>query len=225
MLTKRFRAIASTVTRTITGLSSQEGQVCRADSEHGPSYYDEAYSTIESYHSPFWQSPYYFIWTVIADRIRCRGLRQVLEVGCGPGQLAALLREVSVTEYVGFDFSQVAITIARTTLPGTRFERDDARTSQLYTTWPCDAIVCTEVLEHIDDDLTVVGHFPPGVRCFVTVPSFPYKSHVRFFRSVQEVNDRYGQFFDDITVSAFRMPKNADDRLYLLEGTRNGLVG
>src|SRR5436853_5595799 len=67
--------------------------------ECGSAWYDGAFRDIEEYHRPYPQSRYYFLWAVIVDRVRRSGLRRVLEIGCGPGQLAAFLLDQGVEQY------------------------------------------------------------------------------------------------------------------------------
>jgi trans-aconitate methyltransferase len=158
---------------------------------------------------------------VIVDRVRRGKLLKILEIGCGPGQLAAFLHDQGVESYVGLDFSQTAIDLARRAVPGGRFIQDDARTSQVYTQVDHDAIICTEVLEHIQDDLLVVSRFRPGKRCLCTVPNFGYESHVRHFKDADEVASRYGDFFREMDIMSLRSPKAGDVVYFLLDGVRN----
>ena len=192
----------------------------RAGVEQPSAWYDDAFQTDEGYGQPYPRSHYYFIWTVIADRLRRARLRRVLEIGCGPGQLAALLMDQGVEGYAGLDFSPVAIKMAQANVPGGRFVVDDARTTSIFAEFEHDAIVCTEVLEHIEDDLLVVSRFGAGTRCLCTVPNFPYESHVRHFRDAAEVAARYGPFFRDLDVAAFRGAQA--DVYFLFDGIRNG---
>src|ERR1051325_11510202 len=113
--------------------------------ERSPEWYDEMFGATPKYHSAYQNSPYYFLWSVIVDRIRRDGLRHVLEIGCGTGQLAAYLLEQRVDSYVGIDFSAKAVDYARRMAPGGRFLVDDARTSNIYTEEEHDVLVCTEV--------------------------------------------------------------------------------
>src|SRR5438067_3176677 len=86
--------------------------------ERDSAWYDGFYTEDdEEYRRPYPQSRYYFLWAVIVDRVRRSGLRSVLEIGCGPGQLAAFLLDQGVEQYTGLDFSPVAIEIARTNVP------------------------------------------------------------------------------------------------------------
>jgi len=185
-------------------------------------FYDDAYSGSQEYAKYYAESSYYFVWTVIVDRVRRSGLRRILEIGCGAGQLAEFLLEQGVSEYVGLDFSQVAIDMARQRLPASaKLICEDARTSRLYATEVYDAIICTEVLEHIDADLEVIEKWPTGVRCICTVPNFPYKSHVRHFDRASDVLDRYGRYFECLDVAVFKRPDKPEKVYYICDGTRS----
>jgi hypothetical protein len=112
--------------------------------------------------------------------------------------------------------------MARSLVPSARFVVEDARTSSIYTEFEHDVIVCTEVLEHITEDLLVLSHFPPGKRCLCTVPNFPDEYHVRHFRDTGEVAARYSRFFSDFDVVAFKAGTGSGIGVYFLfDGTRN----
>lgn len=192
--------------------------------EEGSDWYDRMYAANTAYHCEYNRSRYYFLWTVIADRIRRGGLRKILEVGCGPGQLARLLLDQGIGGYVGLDFSATAIEMARRSNPGGEFLVDDARTSRLYREADYDAILCTEVLEHIDDDLAVVSRFPLGTRCLCTVPNFMCNSHVRCFEDASAVAGRYGRYFAGFDVLALRGTGDQGEVYFLFDGIRNELV-
>lgn len=197
----------------------------RSESDHcGFEWYDHAFATTKGYCAHYTQSSYYFLWTVIGDRIHRAGIGRILEIGCGPGQFAQLLFDQGIESYTGLDFSPKAIEMARASVPRGRFVVDDARTSDLYSQVEHEAIICTEVLEHIPDDLVVVSRFGPGKRCLCTVPNFPYESHVRHFEDGAAVASRYQRFFRDFDVVTLRSPAAADVRYFLFEGVRNEIV-
>jgi SAM-dependent methyltransferase len=192
-------------------------------SERDSEYYDKVYQGVdelEDLRAPYWRSYYYFLWAVILDRLRRAGVRQVLEAGCGPGRLAELLVEHGLS-YVGFDFSRTAIEMARQRLPQFQFEQQDARTSKLFQSVKHDAVICTEVLEHIQDDLSVVSNFQVGKRCLCTVPNFPYESHVRHFLDAESVARRYSEWFVDFDVLTLQSPNSPSAKFFLFEGIRN----
>lgn len=205
--------------RSFGRVSDQPGQ------ERSAAWYDARYlSGREKFVQDYARSHYYFLWTVITDRVRRAGVRSVLEIGCGAGQLARLLLDQGVEQYVGLDMSPAAVELAQRHSPEARFEVADARTSDIYTRVAYDAVVCTEVLEHVTEDLLIVSRFAPGARCYCSVPSFPWMSHVRNFADADAVHQRYGPFFDDADVLALRSPRNERDTFFLLEGVRNHYV-
>jgi hypothetical protein len=123
--------------------------------------------------------------------------------------------------YTGFDLSTQAIKMATEKgLDGARFEVADATKTDLYRTSQYDAVLATEVLEHIHDDTRILDSIVPGKYCLCTVPSFPYVSHVRHFESADAVESRYSRFFDEFDLVSFRRPGRQDHRYYLFEGLK-----
>jgi 2-polyprenyl-3-methyl-5-hydroxy-6-metoxy-1,4-benzoquinol methylase len=198
-----------------------QGRECPAD------WYDANYTANGVYHCRYPQSWYYFLWAIIADRLRRSGVRRVLEIGCGTAQLASLLLDQGVEQYTGLDFSAKAIAIARTTHRGdirVDLVVGDARLSDIYESSSYEALICTEVLEHVEADLDIVRKFPPGKRCLCSVPNFPYESHVRHFHDAAEVLTRYGTFFNPVDVSNWKGPKSPTQEFFLLDGVRHSVT-
>lgn len=184
------------------------------------SWYDAAYRVSDSYSLPYWESHYYFLWSVLAERIRAGRAQHVLDIGCGPGQFAACLFDLTpVQTYTGLDFSPHAIEMARRACPRGQFIVGDATTTTLHEETPHDVVTCTEVLEHVPNDHGVIARFKSGVRCLCTVPNFPYPSHVRHFTSSDEVVQRYAAFFHRLDVWTLRVTR--ENVFYLLDGVRN----
>ena len=218
--------IVEPIKRVIRPLALRIGWITQPEPEpegveKSSDYYDEIYANSEEYQLDYYHSRYYFLWTVIADRIRQSGLDEVLEIGCGSGQLACLLLDQGVKRYTGLDFSATAIEMARRRSPEATFLVDDARTSDVYVRCDYNVVVCTEVLEHVEADLRIVSNFRPGVRCICLVPSFPDVSHVRHFENAAQVKTRYGPWFSDFDVLTFRMPAKEEPFYYFFDGIRN----
>jgi SAM-dependent methyltransferase len=193
----------------------------RRGEEQPVEWYDKVFSRSRIYQTSYQDSPYYVLWALIVDRIRRDKLARVLDIGCGTGQLAAFLLDQGVEEYVGMDFSSAAIAQARKLAPRGRFVVGDARGSDIYSTVAYDVLVCTEVLEHIEDDFAVVANFKPGVRCLLSVPSFPSESHVRYFADVQAVTERYSPYFERLDVISLPVPGSGTSRFFLADGYRS----
>ncbi len=164
--------------------------------EWSSNQYDEVYATggtDQIYDLPYRHSGYYPLFKAVARALRAHRARSVLEVGCGTGGFALLwLEGGGGVAYRGFDFSSTAVerAQARTGRPEL-FKVGDARSPSSYRD-DFDAIVCTEVLEHIEQDLEVMSLWPAGTRCVCSVPNFGAENHVRYFQSEDEVRHRYG---------------------------------
>jgi SAM-dependent methyltransferase len=117
-----------------------------------------------------------------------------------------MLSETTRIRYRGFDFSPVAVERARARLVGSQdFFVSDARLLESYAV-AAEAIVCTEVLEHIQDDLDVIQHWPKGSYCICSVPNFDADNHVRFFRNAEQVRARYGSLLQIDTIDQIKKP-------------------
>jgi SAM-dependent methyltransferase len=130
------------------------------------------------------------------------------------------MRDQGITQYLGIDFSETAIALARQRSPCFGFIVADVRTTDVFARSHYDVIVCTEVLEHIADDLGLISRFRPGTRCICSVPSFPYESHLRHFRIADEVLGRYSALFDGLDVMTIPAPNETDARFFILDGIR-----
>lgn len=180
-------------------------------------YYDEIYSGSDEYATHYAQSVYAPLWEAICSKLRPQA--RVLEVGCGPAQLARMMFDRDLLgSYVGFDFSPTAIDLARKLLPGVRLEVADGRTTDLFTTVDYDTVICTEVFEHVADDLLVLRRVPEGVHVLATVPDFYDPSHVRWFKDAGEVRERYGSSFTELEVTTHDLGQ--DGTFFLLSGRR-----
>ena len=204
---------ANALTAPRRGSSSRVAQ----HGERGAEWYDASFDASEDWSSHYTASEYYFLWSVIVDRIQAAGAKSILEVGCGPGQLASLIRDKVGCRYIGFDFSQRRIEHAQKAYPGLSFVLQDAFQTDLFTTCDYDTVVCTEFLEHVEGDTVVFGKIRKGSRFYGTVPNFPFVSHVRHFQDENEVRSRYASRFENLRVDRFL----ADARgkaFYLLDG-------
>jgi SAM-dependent methyltransferase len=185
--------------------------------EAGPEFYDGTFEAKDHWRVHYSNSPWYYIWTVLTDRLTSGDDPAVLDIGCGSGQLAKMLSDRGVRSYVGFDFSPKRIEWARDQVPEFTFVEADAHKTDLFDEGDYDSVVCTEFLEHVDGDVEVVARIRSGTRFLGTVPDFGGGSHVRFFRSAEEVEDRYASAFREFKVDTFFMP-GGRSRQFLIDG-------
>lgn len=187
--------------------------------ERDSSYYDNAYVGNKEYLKHYADSIYYFIWCVLVDRLRNQKPDFVFDVGCGPGQFAAFLRDRGIPNYLGLDFSSESIEMARRMCPEFDFVCEDAHTSDYFSKLSYDTFIATEFFEHIEGDLDILNRVKKGTKVFGSVPNFPNPGHVRHFETERDVANRYEEGLANFKVDSFLLG-NGGMILYLFEGIK-----
>jgi tetratricopeptide (TPR) repeat protein len=181
-------------------------------------YYDIIYNDNPAFVEDGPESLYLPVWIKLVSVLREAGVSSVLDIGCGPGKFAKFLTEqMPGTAYLGVDFSSAAIDIAREKCPQQRFEQGDITTLEAATLDKFGAIICTEVLEHIETDVELLERLPAGMRFLGSVPNFDSFGHVRFFADAAAVTERYGKMFSELSVEDITI--NGRSRIFLMSGT------
>lgn len=194
-------------------------QVGEGDVERPPELYDQTYRTADHWNVHYTLSRYYPLWTVIGDRLQRRGVQRVLDLGCGPGQVASFLRDRGIPVYKGLDFSSTRIDRARAVCPEYDFVQENVYETDLLETFEYDCVLATEFLEHIARDLEVLQRVRRGTVVLASVPNFPGIGHVRHFRDADDVRRRYGPVFSQVEVSTI-LGNEHGKTYFLLEGIR-----
>lgn len=156
--------------------------------ERGKEYYDDIYSREDyqdKYLCHYSESQYYELWKKIIQKIP-NGM-PFIELGCGTGQFAKMLADEGFNYLLGIDFSGKAIKIAKKNCPELNFVVADITTSDFNEE---SFFVATEVFEHVKD-YKLIENIGLGKEIIFTVPDFNDASHVRYFKSVAEIVDRY----------------------------------
>jgi 2-polyprenyl-3-methyl-5-hydroxy-6-metoxy-1,4-benzoquinol methylase len=177
-------------------------------------YYNKVYSESAEYKKEPTESRYYHIWTDIVKMVSDK--EEIIEIGCGSGQLAKLLMMNGKNYYHGFDYSEEAIKIARELNPGKEdfFSVDDIYTFKQGDFDGADVIICTEVLEHLDDDQYLFWILKPGTRIIFSLPDFMCKTHRRAFKSIDEVRDWYS---DVNIIKAITHKTKGGNKIFLID--------
>jgi SAM-dependent methyltransferase len=112
---------------------------------------------------------------------------RILDIGSGTGDLAAELAEqLPRPQLLGLELSATGVEIARRKVPSAEFLECDllagAPPAEAHRGW-ADHAVCSEVLEHVDDPVALIGNarafLAPGCRLVVTVPGGPMSAFDR----------------------------------------------
>lgn len=153
-----------------------------------------ATSINEALYDEFWQScPDFSRYNpgvlhrrrAILKRLQSISFRSFLDVGCGDGELIVWLRERLAPEIAvtGVDLSSETISRNEVRHPHARFEVLNIEHQHLDRTF--DAVICTEVIEHLDDRTAALGHLAamvsPGGHLIVTCPSGKVHATERHF--------------------------------------------
>ena len=123
----------------------------------------------------------------------------VLDLGCGDGRLVRHLESmmnVTYDTYVGVDYAQMRVRTAREWWPTLNFVYGDV--NEWLTTYDgpkFGLVVAVEVLEHLEDPLSVVeasrGLLADGGVMVGTVPiNMPDRAHLQVFESADDVTER-----------------------------------
>jgi len=189
--------------------------------EQPSAYYDKAYQTAPEYSKHWSQSRYLKLWEKMAEWLDKD--KQVIDLGCGVGQLAEYLWNEKFKNYLGLDFSEKAIELANEKFNCNydgyfTFQVRDINTfaknvnirfnpftkePEGFYQWPdiseSPQFFISETLEHITKDTELLQLLCvkfKGSKISISVPSFNDPAHVRYFKSIQEAQDRYGKYID-----------------------------
>lgn len=111
----------------------------------------------------------------IVELVRSIPHREILDVGCGTGELLVWLRSKlgGRTRFVGADLSEATIEADRKCHPFAEFHVLDVQRRALDETF--EVVICTEVVEHLDDRLRALRNLAatvsPGGHLILTCPT------------------------------------------------------
>jgi trans-aconitate methyltransferase len=123
----------------------------------------------------------------------------VVDLGCGTGRfLECLGCGVHYGAVEGVDFSPSALKEAARILPDDiQLTNADLRGWEPSPKRPGNTTyVALEVLEHLEDDLSLVRRIPPGHQLILSVPNYESESHLRTFRNAGDIWARYANLLE-----------------------------
>ncbi|KAB1441396.1 class I SAM-dependent methyltransferase [Pseudodesulfovibrio senegalensis] len=174
----------------------------------------------QAYHKHYQNCFYYPAWIAAMDLLRQICPQSILELGCGPGQFAAMIHDHlnPTPDYLGLDFSAKGIEISRNNCPKLSFEIVDI-VKDAIPTKDFDCVVCLETLEHIHADLTVLKKLPLGIPLIFSVPNFNSASHVRWFTDEQAIRKRYEGLVEFKDIKTIQIGTHTN-LLFIVKGIR-----
>jgi len=168
--------------------------------ERPASFYDDYYKRV----SPMDNLVMKPIIKYVADELKKRKVKTVLDIGCGDGAMLEECDKIGIAGF-GFDFSPEAIKACRKYRGLSRVWVADA-TKADYCVLKCDAYLCLEVLEHIENDIGVITRLRSQSLFIFSVPSWASKgsSHVRCFGNDNQIRVRYGGLIKIESIKLFK---------------------
>ena len=151
---------------------------------HKGKYFEDAHLIKEYY--PSWKEAYKYI--------KDNNVKFVIDLGCGPGHFSSIFNEEDNINYVGYDFSEVAIQQAIK-----RNERNKNNTfiikdlSNFEVSNECNFYTSFEFLEHISFDMIILSKLKKDDKIIFSVPNYDSEGHIRFFENESEIEKRYGK--------------------------------
>jgi len=180
----------------------------------GREYYNNAYINTDKYKYNYKESEYYFIWINILGLIK---KEKIFEGGCGTGQFAKMLIDNGKNYQLGIDFSKEAIRIAKDMNPGNE-DKFEVRDLLGKIEIDYDLFLCLEVLEHIDNDLEVLGKIKKDKKVILSVPNFINYAHVRKFKNKEEIITRYGKLIKINNIEIYEF--SGKSKIFVIQGIK-----
>lgn len=160
-------------------------------------YYEWAFKTNPEFSKPYKECQYFPIWDKAIAFINTNDI--IIDAGCGVGQVAQMIFDKGYSNhYFGFDSCEYAIKkcVERNLFP-MRFaiakfqDIDIADISQFFNI----KVIAFEFLEHVDDFKFIEG-IGRGTTLIFSVPDFDEASHLRHFKTKEEVIERYSDYLE-----------------------------
>lgn len=163
--------------------------------EHNKKYYDDnMYKHIQA------EEKYQPLYDKAVSFLPLNKQIEILDIGCGVGGLINKLLKNGYENCSGIDFSTFCIDYCKNRFNKNNFFEADLRndSSKKFFEKP-DVFISLEVLEHINDDISVIKMIPVGKLFIFSVPNKDYLTHVRSFKNIQEIKERYNKIlkFED----------------------------
>lgn len=153
-------------------------------------YYNKIYDTSEAYKAHYSDSIYYPIYKRVTEKLT-QGSK-ILELGCGSGHLAHLLKYNGFEYYLGLDFSQVAIDYAKKRT-NQEFLKQDILNGNVWSNY--NVSIALEVFEHIEYE-KVLRKLKKHSRILFSVPNFLIDSHIYSWQNKGEIKKDFEKYVD-----------------------------
>ena len=144
--------------------------------------------------------------------------KKIFDLGCGIGYFASILNKHY--DYLGIDFSPIVIGIAKKAFPDMKFKVGSLLDESIYKLYKDDGIyIILEALEHIEKDIEVLQYIPKNSIVILSVPNRDFISHVRYFKTITEVKNRYSKVLKITDEKIIETNINKKAKVFMIKGT------
>jgi 2-polyprenyl-3-methyl-5-hydroxy-6-metoxy-1,4-benzoquinol methylase len=175
--------------------------------EKSKEYYNAIYKTSDKYKQDYSDIIYLPIYVKVLRLLNRQD--RILELGCGSGHLAHLLKDNDYNNYVGVDFSAQAIDQARKRTDQL-FVEQDVLNEDIWINY--DTIVSIEMFEHLDY-ASVLKKLNKGAQIIFSVPNFIIDSHLYCWQDEQEIRWDFEKY---ISINSIEVALTHKDKKWFL---------
>lgn len=169
------------------------------------SYYDQDF---KSHPNQYSASHYIVRNQILSEMLLKHHPKEIFELAGAEGNFAYhLLKSPDIAHYIFTDFSNEALKVARKEIGNderVEFLNFDAENYQDLEKFQFDTFVCSS-LEHFINDIPILETLKGGTLICLCLPNFDHESHIRSFKSFEEIKDRYGNYLDFKEVQEFEV--------------------
>ncbi len=146
----------------------------------------------------------------------------IVEIGCGDGNFAKLLKERNVNNYLGIDLDKENIVTNRVHYPQFKFMCTDIA-ENVHLLRKAKLVASFETINYIKDDLRVINNIQPYCKVIFSVPNSVYKVEARY-HELDEWVERFEKYITFNKTITIQNPRKAGKRSFLLKGIRNSYI-
>ena len=190
--------------------------------ERSAEYYESKYREGEHHKTEHYAPVYEQVLEFLRDCVPPEGT--IFEIGCGRGELAAMIREAGFRDYKGIDISESAVGEARRKMPDWRDRFSAGNAYDPGDLGPeYDVAIAVEVLEHVDD-LRLLRQLRPGSWIIASVPNYwsSNNEHLRVYTSRWGIRRRFRRFLTDFRWFKVRTTRKRRIRVFRAKVREDG---
>lgn len=173
-------------------------------------YYDNIYFKSDKYKQDYSDIVYLPIYVKVLKKINRKD--KILELGCGAGHLAHMLKDFEYNNYIGIDYSQVAIRQAAEKVDQLFVKLDVIKDDIIF---DYDVIISIEMFEHLNYT-KVLGKLKKGTQIIFSVPNFMIDSHLYSWDSEEIIRRDFEKYIKINSIEKALQIKN--NKWFIISG-------